>query len=205
MSYQTPQETFWAGEFGTEYITRNRAANLLGPKIRMFSRILGMTRDVHSVFEIGPNVGLNLLAIRSVLPAIELNAIEINAEACREVRGLIGDNAVHGSILDLEPTRTFDFVFTSGVLIHIDPDSLAPVYDKMHAMSSRYIMVNEYYNPAPVEVTYRGQAGRLFKRDFCGDLLDRFADLELVDYGFTYRRDPIFPQDDCTWFLLRKR
>ena len=205
MSYQTPQEALWAGPFGSEYITRNRAQNLLGPKIRMFSRILARARDVNSVFEIGPNVGLNLLAIRSVLPAIELNAIEINEDAYREVRAVIGDHATHGSILDFEIVRTFDFVFTSGVLIHINPDSLISVYDKMHAMSSRYIMVNEYYNPSPMEVTYRGQTGRLFKRDFCGDLLDRFEDLELVDYGFTYRRDPVFPQDDCTWFLLRKR
>jgi spore coat polysaccharide biosynthesis protein SpsF len=26
-----------------------------------------------------------------------------------------------------------------------------------------------------------------------------------VDYGFAYRRDPNFPQDDITWFLLEKR
>jgi spore coat polysaccharide biosynthesis protein SpsF len=27
----------------------------------------------------------------------------------------------------------------------------------------------------------------------------------LVDYGFAYHRDPNFPQDDITWFLLEKR
>jgi spore coat polysaccharide biosynthesis protein SpsF len=26
----------------------------------------------------------------------------------------------------------------------------------------------------------------------------------LVDYGFAYHRDPAFPQDDITWFLLEK-
>jgi hypothetical protein len=36
-------------------------------------------------------------------------------------------------------------------------------------------------------------------------MLDRYADLTLVDYGFYYRRDPIFPQDDISWFLMEKR
>jgi len=44
----------------------------------------------------------------------------------------------------------------------------------------------------------------LFKRDFAGEMLDRYPALKLLDYGFVYRRDPLFPQDDMTWFLLEK-
>ena len=65
--------------------------------------------------------------------------------------------------------------------------------------------IAEYYNPTPVEVKYRGHDGRLFKRDFAGEMLDRFPDLKLVDYGFNYHRDHNFPQDDGNWFLLEKR
>ena len=68
----------------------------------------------------------------------------------------------------------------------------------------RYICVIEYYNPTPVTVQYRGHANMLFKRDFAGEMLDRFAGLRLVDYGFVYHRDR-FPQDDLTWFLMEKR
>jgi len=32
-----------------------------------------------------------------------------------------------------------------------------------------------------------------------------FVDLELVDYGFVYHRDPVFPQDDINWFLMKKQ
>ncbi|GAA0704411.1 hypothetical protein [Dyella marensis] len=39
---------------------------------------------------------------------------------------------------------------------------------------------------------------------FCGEIMDRYPDLRLVDYGFAYRRDPSFPQDDITWSLLEK-
>ena len=35
-------------------------------------------------------------------------------------------------------------------------------------------------------------------------MLDRFDDLKLADYGFVYRRDLLFPQDDINWFLLEK-
>jgi len=63
----------------------------------------------------------------------------------------------------------------------------------------------EYYNPVPVEVSYRGHQGKLFKRDFSGEMLDKFKDLRLIRYGFVYHRDPSFPQDDITWFLLEKK
>jgi hypothetical protein len=35
-------------------------------------------------------------------------------------------------------------------------------------------------------------------------LLDLYRELKLVNYGFVYHRDPSFPQDDFTWFLLEK-
>jgi spore coat polysaccharide biosynthesis protein SpsF len=83
------------------------------------------------------------------------------------------------------------------VLIHVSPQKLGTVYEKLYSVSRRYILVCEYYNPSPVSVTYRG--------DFAGELLDRYADLALIDYGFVYSRDPAFPQDDITWFLMEKK
>ena len=91
------------------------------------------------------------------------------------------------------------------MLIHINPEQLQEVYQKLYDATERYILLSEYYNPTPVEVLYRGNIGKLFKRDFAGELLDKFHDLKLVDYGFIYHRDNIFPCDDCTWFLLEKR
>jgi spore coat polysaccharide biosynthesis protein SpsF len=90
------------------------------------------------------------------------------------------------------------------VLIHINPDSLPQVYDALYRAAGRYLLVCEYYNPSPVAINYRGHTDRLFKRDFCGEILDRHPDLKLIDYGFVYRRDPNVPQDDVTWFLIEK-
>ena len=93
----------------------------------------------------------------------------------------------------------------AGVLIHLDPTAWDEVYDLLHSATSRYICLAEYYNPVPVEVPYRGHRNRLFKRDFAGEFLDRHPNVALVDYGFIYHRDPVFPQDDTTWFLLERR
>jgi spore coat polysaccharide biosynthesis protein SpsF len=64
--------------------------------------------------------------------------------------------------------------------------------------------VIEYYNPSPVSVPYRGHNDRLFKRDFAGEMLNKYPNLKALDYGFVYRRDPNFPLDDVTWFLMEK-
>lgn len=121
---------------------------------------------------------------------------------------LIPDTKIFkGSAFDFTPPElgTFDLTFTSGVLIHINPNKLQDVYQLLYQCSKKYILVNEYYNPSPAEVSYRGHSQRLFNRDFAGELLDKYLDLELVDYGFQYHRDYNFPSDDCTWFLLKKK
>ena len=67
-----------------------------------------------------------------------------------------------------------------------------------------YPFLAKYYSPTPVSISYRGHKDRLFKRDFAGELLDKYSDLKLVDYGFLYHRDYYFQKDDLTWFLLEK-
>jgi spore coat polysaccharide biosynthesis protein SpsF len=98
-----------------------------------------------------------------------------------------------------------DLVLIKGVLIHLNPEVLPEVYDKLVAAARRWLLVVEYYNPTPVAVAYRNHAERLFKRDFAGEIMDRHPEMQLVDYGFSYRRDPQFPQDDITWFLMERR
>ena len=34
--------------------------------------------------------------------------------------------------------------------------------------------------------------------------MDKYSNVNLVNYGFKYHRDNNFPQDDLTWFLLEK-
>ncbi|AWI60709.1 hypothetical protein AB395_00005532 (plasmid) [Sinorhizobium fredii CCBAU 45436] len=90
-------------------------------------------------------------------------------------------------------------------MIHLNPDLLPVAYQRLYEGSNRYVLVVEYYNPTPIEVVYRGHEGKLFKRDFAGEIMALFPDLQLVDYGFMYRGDPVFRADDLTWFLMEKR
>ena len=201
---RTPQEQLWAGEFGNDYITRNRDGALLDNNRALFEKILSHTQDVTSAIEFGSNIGNNLRALRELLSAAELHSVEINAQAAAEIEAWGGATVEVASLMDFEPTRQWDLSFTKGVLIHLPPESLPDVYDKLVAASSRYVMVCEYYNPSPVEVSYRGHEHALFKRDFAGEILDAHPALRLVDYGFTYHRDPQHPLDDSTWFLMEK-
>ena len=66
-------------------------------------------------------------------------------------------------------------------------------------------MICEYYNPTPVVLEYRGHKNKLFKRDFAGELIEKYPDLSLINYGFKYKKDNKFPLDDVTWFLLKKK
>ena len=78
------------------------------------------------------------------------------------------------------------------------------VYKKLYQASSNFILVCEYYNPSPTTIVYRGHTDRLFKRDFAGEMMAKYPDLKLIDYGFAYHKDIASPQDDITWFLLKK-
>lgn len=203
--YQTEQEQFWASDFGDEYISRNQNKELIASNTALFSSILQKTRNVQSIIEFGSNIGNNLHAIRNLLPYADLSAIEINASAVEYLKKIDGLTIHHQSILDFVPNDKKDFVFIKGVLIHINPDALPDVYQKLYETSSRYICISEYYNPTPMELNYRGHSEKMYKRDFAGEMLDLYPDLELVDYKFGYHRDPVFEHGDMTWFLLEKK
>jgi spore coat polysaccharide biosynthesis protein SpsF len=203
--FGTSQEEFWAGGFGDDYTARNRGVDWIASNTALFAKILGRLEPVKSVIEFGSNIGLNLQAIRHLLPDAELSAVEINRKAVEELRGLQYVKVYHESILDFSPDYARDLVLVKGVLIHLDPETLPRVYDLLHRMSNRYLCLAEYYNPTPVVIRYRGHEDKLFKRDFAGELLNRHQDLRLVDYGFVYHGDPKFPQDDITWFVLEKK
>ena len=209
MQKRTEQELFWAGEFGDDYITRNTLSSSAGKAQAFWAHILArMAARPTSVLEMGCNIGINLVALGQLLPDAVLHGVEVNAKAAEEARRNLqytGRATVTlQSLFDCTETG-YDFVFTRGVLIHLNPEMLPLAYEKIHTASSRYVCLCEYYNPTPLGVVYRGHEDRLFKRDFAGEFMDAFPDMSLVDYGFVWHRDPLFPTDDVTWFLMEKR
>jgi len=206
MNFSTAQEEFWFGEFGNEYISRANTKQYLASNLNFFSRAFNKIQKPNSLIEFGANVGFNLKAIKQLFPNIELTAVEINKSASVTLSDFLGkENVFNISILDYNTPKKFDIALIKLVLIHINPEMLPTVYEKLYQSSNKYILIAEYYNPSPVTVNYRGHNDRLFKRDFSGELLEMYDDLELIDYGFVYKRDNVFPLDDVTWFLLEKK
>jgi spore coat polysaccharide biosynthesis protein SpsF len=177
----------------------------MGARLALFAKIMARTNAVESAIEFGANIGNNLKVLAQMFPAMELGAVEINHKAVEVLQDWGKAKVYHQSLLDFQGAESYDLAFVSGVLIHINPAMLPKVYDLLFHASRRYLCLIEYYNPSPVEISYRGHTGKLFKRDFAGEVLERFPALRLLDYGFVYHRDPNFPLDDLTWFLLEKR
>jgi pseudaminic acid biosynthesis-associated methylase len=205
MSFKTEQEAFWAGKFGTDYIGRNEGSALLASNLNFFTQALRRAGRVGSCIEFGANIGMNLRALKLLYPDMKQSGIEINRDAATQLGEFVGAaNVFCGSIFDFPGGKQYDLALIKGVLIHINPDMLAATYQKLYEATGKWLLVCEYYNPSPTVIPYRGHTDRLFKRDFAGEILERHPDLKLVDYGFAYRRDPAFPQDDITWFLMEK-
>jgi pseudaminic acid biosynthesis-associated methylase len=201
MTHPTDQ---WAGNMGDDYTRRQHLT--VNARKAWLERALQWadTYSIKSAMELGANIGDNLWALAQVLPAAKRIGVEVNEDACKQLQDIC--EAHHDTIADawvLHNLRA-DLVMTRGVLIHIPPSEIEEHYDFIHEMSRRYILLAEYYNPTPMEIEYRGQMGLLWKRDFAGEMMDRYPGLKLLDYGFVYHRDPSHPQDDITWFLMEK-
>lgn len=190
----------WRGEFGDSYTKRNIADN--ESNIEFFRRIFDDgPHMISSIMEFGCGKGANLCALELIFPEAKKYGVEINELAASEASNY--GKITNGSFFDYKVEETFDLVLTKGFLIHIAPEWLHYAYKTIYESSNEYILICEYYSKQPQEIEYRGQKGALWKRDFCGDIMDKYPDLELIDYGFVYDRDP-YPQDSINWWLLEK-
>ena len=65
--YKTEQESFWAEEFGNDYIERNNSTQLLASNLNFFTKALTQAGKIHSCIEFGANIGMNLKALKILL------------------------------------------------------------------------------------------------------------------------------------------
>ena len=205
MSSNIEQEAFWASRYAQEYIRKNSTFDHeLGATA--WRTMLAKAHGIANYLECGCNIGRNVEQIKRVLPEAQPSVIEISEPAFRIVTATQKmHHAFNGSILESRlPTRSFDLVFTIGVLIHIAPDALLAHMQKMFDYSAKYILMGEYFNRTPVTLEYRGETDKLFKRDFGKLFIENFH-VRLVDYGFLWGH--IYDKagfDDITWWLFER-
>ncbi|MGN7613915.1 pseudaminic acid biosynthesis-associated methylase [Magnetococcales bacterium HHB-1] len=206
---QTEQLSYWQQNFGDIYTKRNHLdPNLLRARTAMWARILkSLTgRLPKTVLEVGSNIGVNLHALNNLIES-RLIAMEPNA-GCRKVlagNGLISQEDILDGVASHIPLedQSVELAFTSGVLIHIHPNQLEASCREIHRVSSRYLLCIEYFSDQPRQIPYRGEENLLFLRDFGSYYLDLFPQLEILDYGFFWRK--ITQLDNLTWWLFEKK
>lgn len=205
----TEQLKFWKSKFGDNYVGRNN--NLITPGsmrrlMRDWGRILNhaVTPTPSSVLEIGCNIGRNLIALSRFIENI--HGVEPNDKAfslAKHNYELAHAVIHHADGFNLPyKNNSIDLVFTSGVLIHVDPSDLDKMINEIYRVSSNYIVCIEYFSHKLEHVKYHGHDGYLFKRDFGKYYLDKYPSLQVLDYGFLWQ--PLDSSDNSNWWLFRK-
>ena len=188
-------EQFWEGDFGNEYLQRNRVD--WKARVPFWESAIEYCAPA-SVLEVGCNAGWNLMAMQKVDPSIELYGVDINAQAVEEARQngfeVMRTGAV--TIAGLYDPGSMDLVVTCGVLIHVAPEDLDPVMRAIVATSAKYVLAVEYAAEQEEDIEYRGHMGRLWRRPF-GALYQSLG-LRLISEGVAGGFD------DCTYWLLEK-
>ena len=191
-------ERLWSGDFGDRYTERNRAA---GEGRRAFwSKLLG-DLGPRSVLEVGCNVGANLRWIAGDGRLVV--GVDVNEGALARLRKQVPRAkpllAAARSLPVLD--RSFDLVFTAGVLIHQPSNALADVMREIVRSARCAVLAAEYFAPKETELAYGGERGALFKRDYGRLYASAFPDLELAATGDLGPEDG---WDDVTYWLFRR-
>lgn len=176
MQPNTRQEKFWSSRFGKGYNDRNTYT--LRGFDAFYKRTWGITRTamnrrflkglaVRNVLEVGANIGLQLRHLQAAGFA-NLYGVEVQWDAVERAKHLTRRvNILQGSAFDLPfKDNYFDLVFTSGVLIHINPKDHALAVREMTRVSRKYIWGFEYFSERLTEIPYRGNRNVLWKTNF---------------------------------------
>ena len=140
----------WASDFGNEYQRRNSIS--CNSRQKIWGLLLKkMNIGIGSALEIGCSRGHNLYAIKSNLPSIQVQGVEINELAIKE---RFIDTIVKASAYQLPFIENqFDLVFTAGVLIHLSDIGIA--MQEIKRVSKKYILSIEYFTEIEREINYR--------------------------------------------------
>ncbi len=212
MGKRTEEMKVWSSSFGQDYTDRNPQSvddmdalyltNCGVSRSQMNEDFLsGLDRSVR-ILEVGCNVGSQLNILQNMgfenLYGIELQpyAVEMSKIVTKHI------NIIQGDAFDI-PYKDgyFDLVYTSGVLIHINPADVLVAMREIYRTSSQYIWGYESYADTLTNVPYRGNSHLYWKTDFPSIYQAEFPTLKLVkNTQYKYKANDNI---DCM-FLLEK-
>lgn len=142
MSISSKQTVLWKNKNSAHHYWNSKR-----PKKRRewFINSLGSIRFA-SIYEVGCNSGRNLWAVTQTYPDKLVGGIDINEEAIDMARNKMPQGAFEvGDIHTLNTDDEFDVVFTSGVLLHISPNSIKKVLSLCISKAKKYVLHMETY------------------------------------------------------------
>ncbi|MBA7620040.1 hypothetical protein ES703_27382 [subsurface metagenome] len=206
------QMKIWEGIFGKEYTDRNLQSfqemenlhrKFFGmSRTEMNSQFLGALDRSLKILEIGCNIGDQLLCLQK-MGFNNLSGVELQSYAAAIARTRLNNIEIFcGSVFDLPvKTESFDFIFTSNVLIHIKPIDIKNALAEIYRCTRRYIWGLEYFAREYQEIKYRDRRNLLWKTDFVKLWQMHFPSLKLVkEKHFKYLEN----ENIDTMFLLEK-
>lgn len=213
MSIETNQMKFWSGDFGKEYTDRN--PNDITQMEDLYVKSFGVNREQMNteflknipkdakILEVGCNVGAQLQILQK-MGFTNLYGIEIQWYAVEKAKSITKNiNILQGSGFDIPfKDNYFDVVYTSGVLIHINPSDLPVIMKEISRCSKSYIWGFEYFSEKVEDVNYRGNSGFLWKADYAQLYLNTINSISVIQKKYyPYTEQPQLK--DCM-FLLKK-
>ena len=211
----TNQMKEWQGTTGQDYTERNLQS--VQEMESIHKRNYGVTRTEINleflggldrslkILEVGCNIGNQLLCLQKI-GFRNLYGAELQPYAARIAEARLQNTEIfQGSIFNLPfETRSFDLVFTSGVLIHINPSAIKNALKEVYRCTRAYIWGFEYYAKTCEEIKWHGKDNMLWRNDFVKLYQKQFKDLKLIqEKHFKYLHSGCH-KSVGTMFLLKK-
>ncbi len=203
----------WSGKFGKEYTERNAFTldevdesyrkNYRITRTKLNPLFMGELNRNIKILEVGSNIGSQLSLLQK-MGFKNLYGIEINSYAVDFSKSVTKNiNVIQGTLFDI-PFKNgyFDIVFTSGVLIHINPRDIKKAMEEIYRCSRKYIWGFEYYSEEYQEILYRSEKNLLWKTNFPKLYLRLFDGLELIKKK---KLQYLTNENIDMMFLLRKK
>lgn len=183
------QKEFWKSNFGEDYIKRHMeiqqkdapVVKLTGVSTQfvMEEFLKNLDKDM-KILEVGCNTGLSLTVLKN-LGFKNLYGLEINSNAIKIAqKNLPSAKFFNSSIEEFICDEKFDLVFTTWVLIHINPIVLDSVLKKIVDLSRKYVFGYEYFSEKLIMIPYRGTTNTMWKENFCQHYKTLYPSFELV-------------------------
>ena len=182
-NYTTSQEKFWSEEIGQAYMEHNKfEPELRKEKRKEFYDLFNTLDKEVKILECGCNNGTNL-AILSSMGFNNLYGLEIFEGAANEARKNNPKAQITvGTLLDLPYNdNEFDAVFTSGVLIHQNPqNSLIKAVSEIYRVSNQFIFGLEDYAGSFQCRSYRGKPDAYWFGPYCDFIQKQYPNLDCL-------------------------